>query len=228
MAMFADVPAEARDGLGRLGLATVLDEYAGASDEFTQSERVMRRAQRIRSIGFTAVEPELTAEGAHNDEDLKHVEQALVEIRNARTQLDPGLVARINGTVRSDQGRQALARSRENFAQQLTEQDLHLDDFQQILGIWDSQSGQVASGGFSVLLDQLEASTLKLRDLRSQPSRGRERGSLPLWKEILIACTILVSLGAVIACFIWSACVWVMAFLGWYAPSLKILVELGC
>jgi hypothetical protein len=229
MAIFGDFPAEARDGLGRVGLATVLDGLADAADEFVQSEQAFRREQRVRVIGFVATDSERLAEAQHNAAGLQHLEGALTRIRNVRQQLDAGLVARLDTTVRSEQGRQALASSRGNFAHQLSEQDVPIADFQEILKAWDSQSGQVAANGFSGLLTELEASAARLKEVRNQPNRGREAGSpLPLWKIILIASTILVSLAAVIACFVWFGCGWIMAYLKVYAPALSALILMGC
>jgi len=229
MAVFGTIPVEARDGLGRVGLATPLDSLANAADEFVQSEQAYRKEQRIRLTGFVATDPERLAEAQHNAAGLKHLDEALTYIRNARGQLVPDLLARLDATVRSDQGRQALANGRENFAQLLSQEDLHVPDFQEILAAWDSHLSQVTAAGFSGLFEQIEASTARLKEVRSQPNRGREAASpLPLWKIILIACTILVSLGAVIVCFVWFGCGWIMAYLKIYAPALAALVAMGC
>src|ERR1700736_6996995 len=229
MAVFGTIPAEARDGLGRVGLGIALDSVSSAADEFVQSEQAFRKEQRIRLTGFIATDPERVAEAQHNAAGLRHVDEALAHIRNARQQLAPDLLGRLDATVRSDQGRQALASSRANFAQLLTQEDLHVPDFQEVLATWDSQLSQVTASGFSGLLEHLEASTAQLKEVRTLPNRGRQLASpLPFWKIILIACTILVSLGAVIVCFVWFGCVWIMAYLAWYAPSVSAVIAMGC
>src|SRR6266404_1753557 len=179
------LPANARDGLGRLGLDQVFDSLWLAAESFVNSEKAFRNTQRLNLVGLALSNDEMAAERKHNDEGIGHLGNALSNLAQAHAHLDAGIGQRIDITTRSDAFRSGLARSRETFVDQLNKQDFHPDDFKQIVDIWDSKAGIVTSTGLSGVLNELEATTQKVRDLRSQPDRGRVSGSLPLWKMIL-------------------------------------------
>jgi hypothetical protein len=222
------LPTNARDGLGRLGLDQLFDSLWLGAESFVNSEKAFRNTQRLTLVGLALSSDEMAAEGKHNDEGIAHLDNALSQLANARAHLDAGIGQRIDITMRSDAFRGGLARGRDTFVDQLSKQDFHPDDFKQIVDIWDSKAGIVTSTGLSGLLNELEATTQRVRDLRSQPDRGRVSGSLPLWKLILVGAVCVGGLGAVISCFTWFGCTWVTAFLQWYAPSLGALVAGGC
>jgi len=94
--------------------------------------------------------------------------------------------------------------------------------------MWDRHSQTVTSRGLSGVHDELEATIRRAREVRSQPDRGRARGSIPLWKALIAAGLILVSVASVIACFIWFGCTWVAAYLSIVSPEILALINQGC
>jgi hypothetical protein len=224
-----DVPADARDGLGRIGLSAAFDAIYNAANEFVQSEQAARMQQRFNHIGFRLTPIEQSAESDHNAAGLKAVELALNEVRSARSRLGPAVVQRLDQTISSAEGKQALALARSSFATELAQQDMTQVEFAEVLAEWDKHAQKVSSGAFSAVLDDLDGSLSQLRDARNSPTRGREPASpLPFWKILLVAVTIGIALGVVIACFVWFGCVWIMGFLAWYAPSLGWVIAMGC
>jgi len=208
-----DVPAEVRDLLGRAGLSRAFDELRLAGDSFIQSEQTFRKSQRVLAAGFHPAmsQHEGPDEAAHNSKGLTHLDTVLSEIATTRRQFDPGMMNRIDKAATTDDFRQALNRARDNFMHTLIEPDLLPDEFQEIMSIWDSHSQHVTSGGLSGVLNHLEENTRRAREVRGRPDRGRQRGSIPMWKAIIIGSILVISIGAILACFIWAGCLAVTA-----------------
>jgi hypothetical protein len=211
-----DVPAEVKDLLGRVGLSRVFDELRLAGDSFIQSEQTFRKSQRVLAAGFhpAVSQAEGQNEAVHNSDGLAHLATVLSEIANTRRQFDPGMIHRIDMAATTDDFRQAVLRARDNVVHQLIEVDLLPEDFREIVSIWDSHSQHVTSSGLSGVLNHLEETIRRARDVRSQPDRGRQRGSIPMWKAIIIASVLVLALGMVLACFIWAGCAAVTAIAG--------------
>jgi len=207
------VPPEVRDLLVRAGLSSAFDALQLAGDSFIQSEQTFRKSQRILAAGLHPAVSQAGGpdEAAHNDRGLAHLDTVLAEVAKTRSQFDPGLINRINTAATTNDFRQALSRARDNVLHQLTEPDLLPEDFREIVSIWDSQSQNITSSGLSGVFNQLEETTRRARDVRSRPDRGRQRGSIPLWKAIIIGSILVIALGTVLACFIWAACAAVTA-----------------
>lgn len=225
MAVFNPVPAAARAGMARLSLDTVLDSITAATEEFVASEQAYRSAARKSLIGAAVTDVEAQAENMHNELGLQHLDRAVTQIANMNNvnQADKG---RASSWLASPDGRQAVANSRQQFLELLAGHDIATDDFQEVTGRWDAEAAQITS--FEGLVTVLNQRTAEVRNLRSQPNRGREAGSLPAWKITMIAIVIAASLGAVIACFVWFACTWIMAYLAWASPSTAAVINMGC
>jgi hypothetical protein len=224
------LPKLAQAGLDRLLLTPVFDNYLFAAEQFVETEQVFRKSERFSAAGFAEAfsENEVRVANSLNDAGLASLDAALDAVRSARNDLDPGLVEEVNRTSTSDDFGQNLTRARESFVDQLLGLDFLKEDFQQIVGLWDRHSQTVSSAGLSGLLDELEATTTQLREVRTQPDRGTAPGSIPWWKALVVAGIILVSLGAVIACFIWFACSWVVQYLAFVSPITLELIRQGC
>jgi len=224
------IPAEARDGLSRIGLAVTFDSLLRAGDAFIASEQAFRQSARMRIAGFAVAlsATDAQTESSRNNEGLGHLDNVLSGIAQGRTQIDPNLLGRINLMTAGDDFRQALVRARDSFAHQLTTQDLDPEDFQEVLGLLDRHCQMITSRGLSGVFDELEVTTRRVRDLRSQPDRGRASGSIPLWKAALVAGILLASVTGVIACFLFSACAWVIQLLAAVSPPTVALINQGC
>jgi len=225
MAVFDPMPAQARAGMARLRLDRVLDRLTAATEEFVASERAFRSAARKTLAGIDLTDLEAQAEAGHNDLGHQHLNEALTEIANLSS-VARGDRDQFNAAFAGAEGRQRIANARTAFAGQLAAHDLAPADMQEILSRWDTEAGQVTS--FDSVVTTLQQRTSELRDVRSQPNRGREAGSVPLWKMILIAATIAASLAVVIACFVWFGCAWIAVYISWYAPSLAATINMGC
>jgi hypothetical protein len=225
MAVFNPVPAAARAGITRLGLDTVLDSIIAATEEFVASEQAHRSAARKGVVGIEVTDIEAQAENAHNARGLQHLNEALGHI-NAMNNVAQGDKERVSTWMASPEGRQALADSRQSYGRLLAEHDLATDDFQEVMSRWDTEAPQITD--FGSLVTVLNQRITQVRDLRSQPNRGREAGSLPAWKIALIAGVIGASLAAVVVCFVFFACAWIMAYLAWASPSTAALINMGC
>lgn len=225
MAVFNPVPAAARGGITRLGLNTVLDSIIAATEEFVASEQAHRSTARRTLAGVEVTEIETQAENAHNDRGLHHLSEALSHI-NAMNNVAQGDKERVNAWMASPEAQRALRNSRQSFARLLADHDLATDDFQEVMSRWDAEAPQITD--FGSLVTVLNQRIARVQDLRSQPTKGREAGSLPAWKIALVASLIVVSLGAVIVCFAFFACAWIMAYLAWASPSTAAIIAMGC
>ena len=224
------LPDRARDGLDRLLLTPVLDNYLFAAERFVESEQVFRKAERFDTAGFAEAfgENETRVATTLNDAGLASLNAAADAVRTARNELDPGLVEEINRTTATDEFGQNLARAREGLVDEMIGLDFLKEDFQQIVGLWDRHSQTVTSAGLSGLLDELEATTTELREVRTRAGRGTEPGSIPLWKVLIVVGILLVSIGAIIACFMWFACAWYLEYLKFASPITLALIQQGC
>lgn len=225
MAVFEPVPASARGGIARLRLDRVLDSVMAATEEFVASEKAYRNAHRKALIGAELTDLEAQAENAHNELGLHHLATALNEIDNMNN-VGQGDKQQFDRWLAGRERQQAFDRARSSFGEQLAAHDLHPDDMREILDRWDTETRQVTS--FESLINVLRQRATEARDLRRQPNRGRESGSLPVWKITVIAIALGVAAGAVVACFVWFGCAWVAAMLSWLAPSLNALIQSGC
>jgi hypothetical protein len=225
-----EVPVQVRDLLVRAGLSSGLDELRLAADSFIQSEQTFRKSQRVLAAGFNPAlsQSEGQDESVHNNEGLAHLDKVLSEIANTRNQFDHGLINRINMAATTDEFRKALLRGRDEVVHQLIEQDFLPDDFREIVSIWDSCSQVVTSRGLSGVLDELETTIRSARDVRSRPDRGRQSGSIPVWKAIIVASILVVGLGTVLACFIWAGCAAITEIAGFASSGCGALLAAGC
>jgi hypothetical protein len=224
------LPAEAQDGLSKLGLDGLFDSVWLAAESFIASEKNVRALQRLEVVGMAPLGvDEAEAEAKHNEAGLAHLRDALSRLDRGRPQVDPKLIQRLDKAVRTDGFRGALARARENFVHQLSQEDIKPDDFREIISLWDGKMALATASGFSGLLGDLHSTIARVEELRNEPNRGREPASpLVLWKLLLVAGVVLLDIGAVIACYIWGGCSWILAFLAAVNPGLAALVALGC
>jgi len=201
-----ELPVEAKKGLSEIGLDGVFNSLWLAAESFVNSEKALRMVGRLSAVeGLVLSGDEETAETKYNEAGIAHLGNALSQLAQARAQLYPGVIQRLDKATRTDDFRGTLARARTNFMHQLSSQDIQPNDFREIIGIWNSKMG-IAANGVSGVLDDLHATIGRVRELRLQPNRGREAGSpLPLWKAILITTIIVIDIGAVIVCFVFLA-----------------------
>jgi hypothetical protein len=103
---------------------------------------------------------------------------------------------------------------------------------EEVIGLWNEAQTALEEEGFEGLLNKGRAHAREVSEARRQPNKGREPHSpLATWKYAIIAGAIVVGVAAVIACFIWFACSWVVALLGFWGAAGGWIIEMiknGC
>jgi hypothetical protein len=228
----ANLPSDAEQGLARLNLAEVGRElWAGAAEDFIQSEIANRAAERRELLELPAafVERDRDEAERHNESGLTRSDRVKEEVRRARESWRQPGFREIHESTRRPEFQQRLNRARQDFFRELDKQDLPAGDVGEIREGWNRAEQSVRRNGLDGLGESLQEAVDRLDEARRSPSRGREPHSpLPSWKYWLIAGAIAVGIAAVIACYWWFGCSWIMSFLSWAAPQVYNTVRNGC
>jgi hypothetical protein len=168
-------------------------------------------------------------EERHNESGLARSDHVKEEVRRARESWQQPQFREIHESTRRPEFQQRLSRARQDFFKELDKQDLPAGDIGEIRQGWNRAEQSVRQNGLDGLGESLQEAVDRMDEARRSPSRGREPHSpLPSWKYWLIAGALVVGIAAVIACYWWFGCSWIMSFLSWAAPQVYNIVRNGC
>jgi hypothetical protein len=228
----ANLPNDAEQGLARLNLAEVGRElWVGAAEDFVQSEIANRAAERREVLEFPAAFAERAREDeeTNNESGLARSGRIREEVQRARESWRQPQFREIHEATRRPEFQERLSQRRQDFFRELDKQDLPAGDVREIRQGWMRAEQAARQNGLDGLGESLQEAVDRLDEARSSPSRGREPHSpLPTWKYWLIAGAIVVGIAAVVACFWWWGCSWILNFLKWAAPQVYSIVQNGC
>lgn len=230
-----NLPEQARRGLARLGLDEAALALIGAGDDFVESEKAFRQGGRMEAVRADSarVNPAKEREERFNNAGIRQMERALAEFERAPGKLDQDTRRQIREAVGSQQFRDRLREARELFEDNLVGADISGGEAQEVVGLWQEAQTALEQEGFDELLARGRERVRQAREARGRPNKGREPHSpLAAWKYAIIAGAILVGVAAVIACFIWGGCSWVVALVGFLGGAASgwiiAMIQQGC
>lgn len=228
----ANLPSDAEQGLARLNLAEVARElWVGTAEDFIQSEIAHRAAERGEVLEFPAAfaERDREHEDRNNESGLARSARIREEVGRARESWRQPQFREVHEATRRPEFQQRLNAARQQFDRELNKQDLPAGDVGEIRQGWNRAEQSVRQNGLDGLGQSLQEAVDRLDEARRSPGRGREPHSpLPSWKYWLIAGALVVGIAAVVACYWWFGCSWIMSFLSWAAPQVYNIVRNGC
>lgn len=229
-----DLPVQARHGLARIGLEEAALAVIGSGDNFVEAEQAFREAGRMEAVrsdraGGAAAR---AREERFNAAGIRQMERAVAEFQRAK-QLDPAVRQEIDRALGRPDFRDRLNETRETFQDLIVGSEIAAAEAGELMQIWDEAQTALEQEGFDGILNYGQARAAEVRDKRQEQNRGREAHSpLAWWKYAIIGGAIAVGVGAIIACFVWGGCSWVVAmvgFLGGAATSWIIaMINNGC
>jgi hypothetical protein len=229
-----DLPEQARRGLARLGLDDAALAVIGAGDDFVESEKAFRQGGRLEAVGADAARVNVTKEREErfNRAGIRQMERALAELERAPDKLDSDTRRQIRESTGTPEFRDRLRESQALFKDNLVSADISGAEAEEVVGLWNEAQTALEEGGFDELLARGREMAQQAREARERPNKGREPHSpLAIWKYAIIAGAIVVGVAAVIACFIWFACSWVVALLGFWGTAggwIIAMINQGC
>jgi hypothetical protein len=219
-------PAEA--GLDLL-FANVLE----AGKFATAAELKIRETDRLAIVGRADTEAGFTGTAvAFNDSAQRAAGRALRLAQDAERALAAGgtRIAELANVHRDANAQVAIDDARESITQGLVKfTSLSPEDFQEVQSIWDDVSSRAKGQGVGEVLRFVGSQLEEFTSRRAQPDRGTgEHSPLPWWKYVLIASVLGAAVIAVVVCFWWFACTWILQALPLVAPWVFGLIDRGC
>jgi hypothetical protein len=231
----AELPMDVRNGLDRLGLAEIGQAFIGAGADFVEAEQAFRQRGRLQAIRAdnARVEPLQGREERENAAGIRQMNRALESFERGRGQLNQKVRKQIDEALGSQGFKDRLAEARDEFYDLIADADISGAEAEEVVQMWDEAQATLEQEGFDGLLSRGQRMAREARDARERPNRGREPHSpLATWKYAIIAGTIVVGVAAIIACFIWFACSWVVAMLKFLGTPVSgwilLMIQQGC
>ena len=229
-----NLPEQARRGLARLGLDDAALAIIGAGDDFVESEKAFRQGGRLEAVRADAARVNATKEREErfNNAGIRQMERALAELERAPSKLNQDARRQVRESIGTQEFKDRLRESRALFEDNLVSADISGGEAQEVVSLWNEAQTALEQGGLDELLARGRDRARQAREARGRPNKGREPHSpLATWKYAIIAGAIVVGVAAVISCFIWFACSWVVALLGFWGAAGGWIIEMiknGC
>lgn len=230
-----ELPVDVRRGLEQMGLGEIAQAFVGAGSDFVEAEQVFRQRGRLQAIRAdnARVESLQGREERENAAGIRQMNRALEAFERGRGQLNREVRQQIDQAIGSQGFRERLAEARDEFYDLIADADISGAEAEEVIQMWDEAQATLEQEGFDGLLNRGQRMAKEVRDARERPNRGREPHSpLATWKYAIIAGTIVVGVAAVIACFIWFACSWVVAMLKFLGAPVSgwilAMISQGC
>lgn len=229
-----DLPEQARRGLAHIGLDEAALAIIGAGDDLVESEKAFRQSGRLEAIRADAarVNAAKAREERSNRAGIRQLERALAEIEGAPDKLDQETRRQIRESIGTQEFRDRLREARDLFEDNLVSADVSGGEAEEVVGLWNEAQRTLEQEGFDGLLNRGRDMARQAREARGRPNKGREPHSpLATWKYAIIAGAIVVGVAAVIACFIWFACSWVVSLLKFWGTAggwIIAMINQGC
>ncbi len=229
-----DLPVQARHGLARIGLEEAALAVIGAGDNFVEAEQAFRAAGRREAVrgDRSGGQAERDRENRFNAAGIRQMERAVAEFQGA-SQLDPQVRQQIDQAIGRQDFRDRLKETRETFQDLVVGSEIAAAEAGELMQIWDEAQSALEQDGFDGVLNYGRDRAAEVRDKRKESNRGREAHSpLAWWKYAIIGGAIAVGVGAIIACFVWGGCSWVVAMVGFLAGAatswIIAMINNGC
>jgi hypothetical protein len=230
-----ELPEQARRGLAQIGLDDAALAVLGAGDNFVESEKAFRQVGRLQAVGAEAARSRApqNREERYNAAGRRQMQQAAEAFDRARNIVDQDTRQQIDRAVGTAEFRDMLSEARAEFHDNIVSADIAGGEAEEVISLWNEAQTTLESEGFDGLLNRGRDRARQVHEARGRPNKGREPHSpLAAWKYYIIAGAILVGVGAIIACFIFGGCSWVVAlvgFLGGAASGWIIeMIKNGC
>lgn len=164
-----------------------------------------------------------------NAQAIKTAERARDMVRSLQDGLDKDPLVELREVHRDPEALRAIDDGKEALTQHLVKFNIDVEDYKEVLGIWDECTKLATEGGVEGLFKNIDDQLARFVELRGEDDRGtRPHSPLPWWKWCLMAWAISSAIFAVIACFWWGGCTWVWALLGALAPWVFGIIDRGC
>lgn len=223
-AAFAPILQQADNDL-ELFFANILE----AGKFAVAAELKVRESQRLGAVGRLRGEELAGPDVPFNAQAVASARRALEVLRRAQGAFDQGPLAELREVHREPDVLRAFDEGKEALIQHLVKFNIGVEDFQEVLSIWDENTRIASEGGAEKLFRSLDEQLERLIELRGEDDRGtRPHSPLPWWKWCVIALVIGAAVFAVIACFWWSGCSWVWPAISAAAPWVFGMIDRGC
>jgi len=148
------------------------------------------------------------------------MDHAAKEFERRLTQLDQAVRRELRDSMAHPDFKNRLAEARETFKDNIVAADITGGEADEVIKLWEQAQAALEQDGFDGLMKRGRDVAREAHAARGKPNRGREPHSpLATWKYAIIAGAIVVGLASVVACFVWSACVWVVAAVGFLSGA---------
>jgi len=194
------------------------------------AELTVRESDRLVSLGRAPEEQRLSGPNVpHNAQAIRFAERATSLLKRTQESLDDAPLNHLRDVHQDRELPQAFDEAREALAQHLVKYNIKTEDLGEVFQMWDENVRVATESGVRGLLDGIAENLRQFIEVRREDDRGtRPHSPLPWWKYVIIAAIIGAAIFAIIACFVWSACVWVWPAVAIAAPWVFGIIDRGC
>ncbi|MEV8017151.1 hypothetical protein AB0O76_12535 [Streptomyces sp. NPDC086554] len=194
------------------------------------AELKVRESHRLVTVGRFPEEQLLKGPSVpYNAQAISSARKARLHTSSVLNALEQTPLRELQGVHREDGFRQALEEGREGLIDHLVKYNMSTPALEEVLGVWSETTQVVSEGGIGQGFREMAGHVDRFIELRGDPDRGtREHSPLPWWKYVLIASIIGVGIFGIVACFWWSACVWVWPAIALISPWVFGIIDRGC
>jgi hypothetical protein len=191
------------------------------------AELKVRESHRLALVGRAQ---ELSGSDVpYNAQAVKTAERAVALIRSVQGAIDHEPLVELREVHHIPEAIAAIDDAKEALTQHLAKFNMGVEDFKEVIEIWDECAKIAADSGVDGLIGNIDTQLSQFITLRGEDDRGtRPHSPLPWWKWCIIAWAISSAIFAVIACFWWGGCTWVWAAIGAVAPWIFGMIDRGC
>lgn len=193
------------------------------------AELKVRESQRLGAVGRLRGEELAGPDVPYNAQAVASARRALEVLGRAQGAFRQGPLTELREAHRDPEALRALDEGKEVLTQHLVKFNIGVEDFKEVLGTWDENTRVTSESGAEGLFRSLNGQLERFIELRREDDRGtRPHSPLPAWKYNLIASVLGVAVLAVIVCFVWFGCTWVLDAIRAVAPWLIEIINRGC
>lgn len=191
------------------------------------AELKVRESLRLAAVGQGQ---ELSGSDVpYNAQAVKTAERARRLIALTQGGFDREPLVELREVHKDPEAVRAIADAKGALTQHLAKFNIGVEDFKEVLDIWDESAKIASESGVEGLLANMDTQLGEFITVRGEDDRGtRPHSPLPWWKWVIIAWAISSAVFAVIACFWWGGCSWVWALIGAAAPWIFGMIDRGC
>ena len=201
-----------------------------AAESFINCEVLHRKSERAEVLGL----PKGTGEYferislLHNSQGLRRVQRAEKAVKKA-IEMYPNVMKKEDELVSEKEMKEIIGDFDVMLKNELLEIDITSEESKEIWSEYDKARKVVDAKGMSGLIGYFGEKLVELEKSRKDLAFGRKHASpLPLWKIILIALALLVSIASVVYCYKKQDCRWVWPMVKAIGGALYETLKAGC